>query len=296
MTVLERPFLDGILNIAFFGIPSYIFIIIIVLFFMIIPSEVLMWWFWWKPFEYMHGIYRAYWDKINACFIGDMTNHYELIPENKAKLIGYEEDYRAIYGCRTFWQAIKPTPDTGYFTDKDPITRLSVWFGQKFGRNYDMLIAKDLEKDIFETPVVYANGIPIDLILDLDKWTHKNSSQRKELNRLAEQWNLANPDDEIHTYWKMYQYIQQKKIEPNPGILKTTVTVPWSRIKAQFPPEEDEGLYAGFERQHASDIAEQERANYNSYFWYVMGFFVLINVLLLIARFFHVIGKTVVPV
>ena len=275
MGVLTRPFLDGLFNIAYFGIPSYIFIMIIGTG-IIITIEVGMWWFYWRPFEYMHGIYRAYWDKINACFIGDLANRFELIPENKAKLIEPHEDYEKLYD--------------EFFKTKPWITRAAVWLGRRFGRNYDMMLAKEMEKDIFEAPVVFAGGIPIELILDLDKWTHLGSPQRQELIALADKWNTANPQDEIHTYRKISEYIASGKITPTSGILKTEVIIPWTRIKAAFPPEENEAVYAGYERQLAEDMAETERAEYKKYFWGIIGFFILMNILMFVARFFNFIG------
>lgn len=287
MQVLQRPFLDGLMNITFFGIPTYIFVMII-FGMMIIFSEAAMWWFYWKPLEYMHGIYRAYWDKINACFIGDLSNRYELIPENKAKLLLPHEDYEAIYGCATLRDTI--FPKEGYFfSDKPFLTRLSVWLGRKLGRNYDMLIAKELEQDIIEAPVVHANGIPIDMILDLDRWTHRNSQQRKELIRLVNVWNDANPEDQIHTYFKAYRYISEGKLVPNPGMLKDKIIIPWARIKALFVEEENEAIYAGYERQLAEDMVTQEANDYKKYFWGILGFFALVDILMLVAGYFKII-------
>lgn len=283
MSILTQPFLGGLFNIAWFGIPTYVFIIILAVF-ITIAIHFGFWWFYWRPLEYMHGIYRAYWDKINACFIGDLANRYELIPENKAKLIEPHEDYEKLYGNRTLLEVIKPD-GTHFFDDKTPITRLAVWFGRKFGRNYDMMIAKGIERDIHEAPIINANGIQIDLILDLDNWTIKDSRQRAELNRLADLWNANHPDDEVHTYYKIWNLINQNKLVPAEDTIRHKTIVPWPRILAAFPPEENEASYAGYERQLSEDMSEKEQAEYRKYFWGIILFFLVTNMAMLGGEF-----------
>ena len=78
LTMLAQPFLGGVLNTALLGVPVYLFVGL-ALIIIIIAFEVVMYWFYWRPFEYMHGLYRAYWDKINAVFVGDLKNRYQLI-------------------------------------------------------------------------------------------------------------------------------------------------------------------------------------------------------------------------
>lgn len=283
MSVLTQPFLGGLFNIAWFGIPTYVFIIILAVF-ITVAIHFGFWWFYWRPLEYMHGIYRAYWDKINACFIGDLANRYELIPENKAKLIEPHEDYEKLYGNRTLLEVINPD-GTHFFDGKPFITRLAVWFGRKFGRNYDMMIAKEIERDIHEAPIINANGIQIDLILDLDNWTIKDSRQRAELNRLADLWNANHPDDEVHTYYKIWNHINQKKLVPAEDTIRHKTIVPWPRILAAFPPEENEASYAGYERQLSEDMSEKEQAEYRKYFWGIILFFLVTNMAMLGGEF-----------
>lgn len=278
LDVLREPWLGGAMNTAFFGVPVYLFAgLALVILAIVIEGG--MWWFYWKPFEYMHGLYRAYWDKINAVFIGDLMNRYQLIPENRAKLVHLHEDYEKLYDA--------------FFRKKDPLTRMSVWLGRKFGRNYDMMIAKDLEPGVQESPVVQAGVIPVDMIFDFDQWVYTNTPQRREMIALTDKWNEANPDDEIYTIAKFQRYFiagKFKEIPYDTSILKPTVKISWSRIKSAFPPEENEAAYAGYERQLAEDMDRAEETDLKKYMWAVIGMTILFAIMMMGLRMMHIIG------
>jgi hypothetical protein len=277
--VLKEPFFGGVFNMLFLGIPVYGFLLPFAVV-VIIGSEFLMYWFYWRPFDYMLGIYRAYWDKINACFIGDLSNRYELVPENKAKLIHTHEEYMEMYD--------------DFFADADPLTKASVWLGRKFGRNYDMVIAKKLEPDIHEAPAVHAGGIPIDIILDLAGVTFPpdKSLARKECIRATDAWNMLHPEDEIFTYYKFFRKYDEidRQVQIDKTVLPKTVKIPIARVKAAFPPEENEAWYSGYERQLAEQLGEQESVDLRNYTLYIIGFFVLINIIMWGARAVHLVG------
>ena len=276
LTMLEQPFLGGVLNLAFLGVPVYLFVVLGVVI-IIIAFEVLMYWFYWRPFEYMHGLYRAYWDKINAVFVGDLKNRYQLVAENKAKLVHLHEDYEKLYD--------------DFFGKKDLMTRASVWVGRRFGRNYDMMIARFLEPGMPDKSIVHAGGIDIDLIFDFDMWLYTDTPQRKEMIRMTDAWNLLNPTDEIYTVQKFQDYFIDGSLEEagiTSDILKPTVTIPWSRIKAAMPVQ---GATApGYERQRAKEIEDHEEGDLKGYTLPIIGLTILIFLILMGLRALHIVG------
>lgn len=276
LTMLEQPFLGGVLNTAFLNVPLYLFaglglVILIIVF------EVAMYWFYWRPFEYMHGLYRAYWDKINACFVGDLKNRYQLIAENRAKLVHLHEDYEKLY--------------TPFFADKDPLTKAAVWIGRRFGRNYDMMIAKTLEPGMPDKSLVHAGGIDIDLIFDFGQWIYTNTPERREMIRMTDTWNTLNPDDEIYSVFKFQNYFIDGKLEKagiTSDIIKPTVIIPWPRIKAAMPVI---GATApGYERQRAKEIAEEDAGDMKEYILPVVAVTIFMVLLLFGMRFIHLVG------
>ena len=276
LTMLEQPFLGGVFNTAFLNVPVYLFVGL-GLIILIIIFEVAMYWFYWRPFEYMHGLYRAYWDKINACFVGDLKNRYQLIAENRAKLVHLHEDYEKLY--------------TPFFADKDLLTKASVWIGRRFGRNYDMMIAKTLEPGMPDKSLVHAGGIDIDLIFDFGQWIYTNTPERREMIRMTDAWNALNPDDEIYSVFKFQNYFIDGKLEKagiTSDIIKPTVTIPWPRIKAAMPVI---GATApGYERQRAKEIAEEDEGEMKGYILPVIGVTILVFLVLIALRVFHIVG------
>ena len=275
LTVLEQPFLGGVFNTALLGVPAYLFVGLGAVI-LIIVLEIGMYWFYWRPFEYMHGLYRAYWDKINACFVGDLKNRYQLIAENKAKLVHRHEDYEKLYD--------------DFFRNKDLMTRASVWIGRRFGRNYDMMIAKALEPGLPDKSIVHAGGIDIDLIFDFDGWLYTNTPQRDEMIKVTDMWNEAHPEDEIYTVFKFQRYIIDGKFDGmyNTEILKKTVTIPWARIKAAFPTKG--ATSPGYERQRAKEIEDEAEGDLNRFMLPMIGVTVLMILLLFGMRAIHLVG------
>jgi hypothetical protein len=275
LTVLEQPFLGGAFNTSLLGVPAYLFVGL-GLVILILALEFGMSWFYWRPFEYMHGLYRAYWDKINAVFVGDLKNRYQLIAENKAKLVHLHEDYEKLYD--------------DFFRDKDLMTRASVWIGRRFGRNYDMMIAKSLEPGMPDKSIVHAGGIDVDLVFDFDNWIYTNSPQRQEMIKVTDMWNVQHPEDEIYTIQKFQNYFIDKKFDGmyNPDILKKTVTIPWARIKAAFPTKG--ATTPGYERQRAKEIEDEQGGDLKGYMWPMIGLTILMILLLMGMRAVHLVG------
>lgn len=120
------------------------------------------------------------------------------------------------------------------------------------GINYDCKIAQILQGGEWDRyPVVICGGIPVEIIYDTNQWCKKNSSQNKAIKRFAKQWNLENPNNQIHTFSKLQKCHDEGLIkdEDIPEISFEYV-VPWVRIDSGFPyyPKSD---YEGKLRQMA---------------------------------------------
>lgn len=280
LEMLDQPFLGGALNIAFLNVPAYLFVGLgLVL--LIIFAEFVMQWFYWKPFAYMHGLYKAYWDKTKACFIGDLKNRYQLIEENKAKLVHPHEEYVKLYDA--FFATRSREDQLGYF-----VSKMTAYIG--FHRNYDMMIAHTLEPGFPDKSIVHAGGVEIDLLFDFDNWMYTNTPQRKEMVRVTDMWNEMHPEDEIYTVLKFQNYLLRGEFDGiyNPDILKKTVKIPWARIKAAFPTKG--ATTPGYERQRAKEIEDETEGDLKGYVWPVVGLTVIMVLLLFGMRAIHLVG------
>jgi len=281
MTVLEKPFLDGLLNVAYFGIPTYAFFIAGVAG-MILLVEVLFRKAYWQPFERLHGVWYAYKNGTNAVFVGDMKNRYELIAEHKAKLVHLASDYRQLYPA--YLDRVRA---------KNPQQWLALKVQILFGRNIDMLIAKEMERYIQEKPIGFAGAVPIEVIADFDNWIYEDTPQRREMIECVDKWNEANPDDEIYTVRKFQDYLMKGSFDSvfTFNYIKKEVFVPWSRIEAAIPPEEAEAEYSGYEFQRAKDLEEEVKGEKTKYMLMIIGMTIIFGILMFVGRFLHFFGK-----
>jgi hypothetical protein len=70
--------------------------------------------------------------------------------------------------------------------------------------------------------------------LDADNWSVRTSPQHAIVESTSEQWNDANPNDQVHAYPKFQKMLFDGRIVCPPG-LRRTVVIPWSRIDSSFP-------------------------------------------------------------
>jgi hypothetical protein len=279
---IEQPFLNGVLNVGFFGVPLYGWIIGAVAL-ILATMEFAFQYFYWKPMEYVRGIWAANKAESKAVFVGDMKNRFEIYDEAKAKLVHPHEEYTPLY--KAFFAG----------TDKAVMARLH----KLSGKNLDMKIAQHMEGDEYlpDKSLTTVGGNETDLVIDLGEWTFPNSAAHKEVIRIVNLWNDIHvtgneeTDDGIYSYAKLSYYIFTGKFDIpfNERILKPTVMVPWSRVKAAFPPQESEASYAGFERQRAKEM-QDESAQLNEYTTWMIAMTVVIAIILLGMRAMHFIG------
>ena len=233
----------------------------------------------WKPLEPLHGLYYSMRDGSSCAFIFNKDLVGELVSERDAKCIfKYAEDE---YGI--------DVPDQFAFLLKIPgLRKLTMWTFTKLfyyptlyldnispveaimykimGRNMDVEIAKYLEGGDWEQSAsVICAGVPVEIILDMGRWTIQNSPQHRAIENYCRQWNLDHEKDQIHSYMKFQKYLFANKFDPMPEGIKISDIVPWQRIDAAFPLNFDPNEYAGKIRQMAVDIENEQKSPFNQY-------------------------------
>ena len=218
----------------------------------------------------MHGLYYALKNGSTVAFIFDSFLVGELVSERDAKCIfNYAEDEYEI-----------DVPDHK-FLDKVPgFKKIQIWLRTYFyyyptnyidtitptqaiiykvGKvNKDVEIARLLEGGKWERSAsVVCAGVPVDIVVDMDRWTLRKTAQHKAVVRSARAWNELNPKDQIHSYQKYQDYLLNSKIVC-PKEIQIGFTVPWQRIDAAFPLELDENEWAGKKWQKSKDDEDAE--------------------------------------
>lgn len=153
------------------------------------------------------------------------------------------------------------------------------------GINYDCKIAQILQGGEWGMyPVVNCGGIPVEIIYDMDKWCKKNSPQNKAIKKFAKQWNIDNPDNQIHTFSKLTRLHSEGLIKDSdiPEITFEFV-VPWVRIDTGFPyyPISD---YDGKLRQMAQLKKNAKDQISNKYILWIVVAGVIVLILILGVR------------
>ena len=255
----------------------------------------------WKQYAPLHGLYYAFKAGSNAAFIFGADLVGELVSERSAKCIF---DYAK-------WQYDLSGVAKG-LRSRNPITRVKSFIHNRFfyyptafldipwdkallwkfgGVNQDVEIAKKLQNYKWEeSPSVVVTGVPVDIVLDCDKWTFPNSPQHKAIEEAVSEWNDINPDDQVHSYSLFQKYMMQGKILCPPGV-KRTFTVPWVRIQTAFPLNLEENIYGGDRRQTAEDIFTDETHAVNRFILPILiggiGLAAMILIFRFAARFIH---------
>jgi hypothetical protein len=236
-------FLGGLLNITdpilHLQLYYYLWVLILVL---AIVAWVIWYYGQWKPFAPLHGLYYAYKAASNVAFIFDQNLIGEMVAEKDAKCIfdysKYDFDLSALNYIRS---------KLFYY----PTVFLDVQGGE-------------WER----SPSAVCGGVPLDIIIDADNWTLRNSPQHKAIERCALVWNEMNPDDQIHSYSKFQKKLIAGEIEcPE---VKKEVAVSWTRIDAGFPMDLEESDWAGKRRQMAEQEYNQDQISKNKMALYIL--------------------------
>jgi hypothetical protein len=118
--------------------------------------------------------------------------------------------------------------------------------------------AKDLQRDWDEYPAGHIGTVHTDLIFDAKHWTSPKSRYSDIIESMAMEWNDHHEDDQIRTYGKLIKYIQDGKITPPPDF-EYEITVPWNRIKSQYPDVRKPAVKDGYVRQMANKMEQQDK-------------------------------------
>ena len=202
----------------------------------------------WKPYLPLHGLYYAWKAGSNAAFIFDANLIGEMVSERVAKCIfDYSKEEYVYDNFIERWLGYYPT---AYLDNINFLHAIVYKFG---GVNKDVEIARRLQGGEWErSPSVVCGGVPVDIVVDTDNWTIRDSPQHKAIERCARQWNDLNPKDRIESYSRFQRYLIEGKISCPDIKMDTLVT--WTRINNGFSLNQEESDYAGKKRQ----MAEQE--------------------------------------
>jgi len=279
-------FLGGVLNIAdpIFGQPLYIYLWLILIAFSILSY--VGWRFGsWKNYKALHGLYYAYKSSSQAAFIFNKGLISELLSEREAKCI-------FDYGKWSYELPNTRIPIIGnkirhiFFNYASAFLNIDFAHSLLYklgGKNMDVEIAKKLQNYEWEAESsVTTGGIHCDLILDSDRWSVKDSPQHAIIESIAEQWNDANPTEQVHAYPKFQRMLLDGTMNCPPGIKKTE-TIPWSRIDAAFPLGMSNKA-PGPVREMAIEMENEEKVAMSQYYLPLLGAGVGFGLILLVAR------------
>jgi hypothetical protein len=231
----------------------------------------------WKPLTPFHGLYYEWKNGGNAAFIFDGDLRGEMVSERAAKCIfDYSKvpyvlasDKIPVIGKIRRWFFYYPTAYRKFGVHIDPIRALVYKFG---GVNMDVDIARALQNGEWErNPSVICAGVPVDIVVDTDRWTIPYSKQHKLIEDSADIWNDSNPTDQIHSYSKWQKYVLEGKIAKPDGI-KINAICEWVRVDGSLPTDLKDNVFAGKKMQMAITADENDSRFLNS-----MGIKVLIG-------------------
>jgi hypothetical protein len=148
--------------------------------------------------------------------------------------------------------------------------------------------AQEAEDDKTEAPAATIGTVRADFVFDPDKWTFPNSYQHKIIEDVAEKWNVQNPGDQVRTLMKFSKYMNLGRFSGDYAEelkhLKLSYTVPWSRIKMMYKDRNESG-YFGFIMSLAKTIEDIEKESLNKYALLILGFFGVIDIVIVAAWF-----------
>jgi hypothetical protein len=186
-----------------------------------------------------------------------------------------------------FWSHIMKTGASLVFDENmhfDLITERSskTIFNESFKQ------AQEAEEDRTEAPTASIGTVRCDFVFDPDKWTYVGSYQRKIIEDIAEKWNDLNPHDQVRTFLKFGKYMHTGRFDTSfpeeLRNLKREYTVPWARVMMMYRDREESQTF-GFIMSLAKTIEKIETDSLNKYGLIVLGFFFLIDLIIIAAHY-----------
>ena len=233
----------------------------------------------WKPYEPLWGLYHSWKAGSNAAFIFDDNLIGEMVSERIAKCIF---DYSKVeYEYDNFFERWLGYYPTVYLNNISPLEAIVYKFG---GVNKDVEIARHLQNGEWErSPSVVCGGVPVDIVIDSDNWTIRNSPQHMAIEKCAAAWNELNPKDRIESYSKFQRYLDEGKLScPE---VKQDSLVTWTRINNGFALNQEESDYAGKKRQMAEQEYDKDAMAMNRLAVYVFIGCLCFAILIFVVRF-----------
>lgn len=248
MSLVPYPFLGGLLNTPdpLFGAPYYFWLLLAMMIFCG-AEELFFRVTFWGPMRPWHGLFKSFNRKSNAAFICDSKLTWDLTDEAGAKLIFDRNRYDLI--------GVSNPSDPFMKRMKGKFDRFRAWV---FDQDFSIHIARKLQRDWDEAPLVTIGVIPTDLVYDLNHWTDKRSRDREAIANCTELYNEseglnAKSPDEIHSLVKFMKYATATP--PRivcPGI-ELKKGIPVKRVEEAFPIKRYKAAWGGFLRQLAED-------------------------------------------
>jgi hypothetical protein len=285
-------FLGGLFNNSLFDIPLHVYMNFILFPIIILFTFAAFYFLKWKPYTPLHGLYYAMRNGSTVAFVFDAFLVGDLVAERDAKCIfNYADDEYEIdlpecpkfvpEKLWTWFHTYFYYYPTHYLPDISPIDAI-IW--RIAGVNKDVEIAMKLEGGTWErSATVVCAGVPVDIVVDMDKWTIKGSPQHKAIVRSARDWNEIHPDDQIHSYKKYQQKLLAREITC-PKELKSESLVPWHRIDAAFPLDLDENEWAGKKWQKSKDDEDADYLDVKRITIYLLAGGLLLDLVMLVFK------------
>jgi hypothetical protein len=231
----------------------------------------------WNPYQPFHGLSFARKSGSNASMIFDQSLVGEMVDEKTGKCIfDYsQEEYEveipevppALMGVvSAIYTKIFYYP-TKYLKNITPIQAIVYKFGNV---NKDVEIARHLQRGEWErSPTVSCSGVDVDIIIDTDNWTIRDSPQHRAIENAARAWNELNPGDRVESYAKFQRKLMSGEIVC-PEVRKMAF-VSWTRIDAGFPMDLQEVDWAGKRRQMAEEQFDADAMSKNKMALILLG-------------------------
>lgn len=286
MSMLELPYLGGAFNYPIlFGIQLYIWCFA-ALIIMLALSELVWVFSFWKPVTPFHGLWFAYKNHSNAVFVFDLKQYWDLISESGAKLIFGRDRYDFATGIvSSLWRFVNPFHQER-ITFSELFRNFRIWL---FNTDYSVHTAKMLQGSWEEYPLVTIGQTPAEIIFDAYHWTDMKSKDREQIAKCVDIYNDSNPNDEIHSLGKFFQYAtarEPKIVCPN---IKLTARVPWVRVDSAFPTHRYKAAWAGYLRQLADDLSNKSQTDINRFAILVVVLGVVVVILMFIGKWLHLV-------
>jgi hypothetical protein len=152
---------------------------------------------------------------------------------------------------------------------------------------------EEIEKWHLTSPLVVGQLGPVNtaILVDYHDWVD-DPILNESIKVVAEQWNEANPDDQIHDYSKYMKYRTDgklKELSPNGIKVPAFFWVDWAAQEQYLPTQRDAASFGGYLRREASKLKIGDNEEKKNYGTWILGGCVIIGILILV--FCFVVGK-----